>query len=105
MAATEENKVERPLLRKIEGIVTSAKTAKTLKVTVTYQVKHPKYGKYLNRRTTLHVHDENGDAREGDRVQVAECRPISKTKHHRLLKVITRGNAAVKAEEPSEIEA
>jgi small subunit ribosomal protein S17 len=105
MAATEENKVERPLLRKIEGIVTSAKTAKTLKVTVTYQVKHPKYGKYLNRRTTLHVHDENGEAREGDRVQVAECRPISKTKHHRLLKVLTRGNAAVKAEEPSEIEA
>ena len=105
MATTDENKVERPLLRKIEGTVTSAKTAKTLKVTVTYQVKHPKYGKYLNRRTTLHVHDEKGEAHEGDRVQVAECRPISKTKHHRLLKVLTRGNAAVKAEEPSEIEA
>lgn len=105
MAATTENKVERPLLRTIEGIVTSAKTAKTIKVTVTYQIKHPKYGKYLNRRTVLHVHDEKGDAREGDTVIVAECRPISKTKHHRLLKVVSRGNAAVKAEEPSEIEA
>jgi small subunit ribosomal protein S17 len=104
-AKAEETTVERPLLRKIEGTVTSAKTLKTIKVTVTYQVKHPKYGKYLNRRTTLHVHDEKGEAREGDRVQVAECRPISKTKHHRLLKVLTRGNAAVKAEEPSEIEA
>lgn len=104
MAAT-ESKVERPLLRTIEGTVTSAKTAKTIKVTVTYQIKHPKYGKYLNRRTVLHVHDEKGDAREGDVVIVAECRPISKTKHHRLLKVVSRGNAAVKAEEPSEIEA
>lgn len=105
MATNAENKVERPLLRTIEGTVTSAKTAKTIKVTVTYQIKHPKYGKYLNRRSVLHVHDEKGDAREGDTVVVAECRPISKTKHHRLLKVITRGNAAVKAEEPSEIKA
>lgn len=103
--ATESKTPERPLLRKIEGIVTSAKTAKTIKVVVTYQIKHPKYGKYLNRRTVLHVHDEKGDAREGDTVQVAECRPISKTKHHRLLKVLARGNAAVKAEEPSEIKA
>ena len=106
MAATQEQtKAERPLLRTIEGIVTGAKTAKTVKVQVTYQIKHPKYGKYLNRRSVLHVHDEKGEAREGDTVLVAECRPISKTKHHRLLKVLTRGNAAVKAEEPSEIEA
>lgn len=104
MAATADNKVERPLLRTIEGIVTGAKTAKTIKVTVTYQIKHPKYGKYLNRRTVLHVHDEKGEAREGDTVVVAECRPISKTKHHRLLKIVTRGNAAVKAEEPSALE-
>ena len=103
--ATEPTTAERSLLRKIEGTVTSAKTAKTIKVVVTYQIKHPKYGKYLNRRTVLHVHDEKGDAREGDTVQVAECRPISKTKHHRLIKVLTRGNAAVKAEEPSEIKA
>ena len=95
----------RPLLRTIEGIVTGAKTAKTIKVTVTYQIKHPKYGKYLNRRTVLHVHDEKGEAHDGDTVIVAECRPISKTKHHRLVKVVTRGNAAVKAEEPSELEA
>jgi hypothetical protein len=38
-------------------------------------------------------------------VIVAECRPMSRTKHHRLIKVVTRGNAAVKAEEPSELEA
>ena len=102
---TEQSQADRPLLRTIEGIVAAAKTAKTIKVHVTYQIKHPKYGKYLNRRTVLHVHDENGEAREGDTVLVAECRPMSKTKHHRLLKVLTRGNAAVKAEEPSQIEA
>jgi len=107
MATTEKTNAaaQRPLLRTIQGIVTGAKTAKTIKVTVTYQTKHPKYGKYLNRRTVLHVHDEKGEAHDGDTVIVAECRPISKTKHHRLLKVVSRGNAAVKAEEPSELEA
>ena len=108
MATTTEKNADgndRTHLRTIEGIVTGAKTAKTIKVTVTYQIKHPKYGKYLNRRTVLHVHDENGDANDGDTVIVAECRPMSRTKHHRLIKVVSRGNAAVKAEEPSELEA
>ena len=105
MPATTDKKTERPHLRTIEGTVSGAKTAKTIKVTITYQIKHPKYGKYLNRRSVLHVHDEKGEARDGDKVLIAECRPISKTKHHRLVKVLTRGNAAVKAEEPSEIEA
>ena len=81
--------------------MTAAKSNKTIKVMMEYQTKHPKYGKYLSRRTVLQVHDEKGEAREGDTVEIAECRPISKTKHHRLLKVVTRGGAFVKAEEPS----
>lgn len=104
-ATTDKSAAQRSLLRTTEGIVSGAKTAKTIKVTITYQIKHPKYGKYLNRRSVLHVHDEKGEAREGDTVIVAECRPISKTKHHRLVKIVSRGNAAVKAEEPSELEA
>jgi small subunit ribosomal protein S17 len=91
-----------PVLRTLRGVVVSAKTAKTVKVKIDYQVRHPKYGKYLSRRTVLQVHDETGLAKEGDTVDIAECRPMSKTKHHRLVKVITRGAAAVKAEEPSE---
>jgi small subunit ribosomal protein S17 len=77
-------------LKTIEGVVTSAKAAKTITVTVTYQTQHPKYGKYINRSTKFAVHDENGDAGEGDKVTFAECRPLSRHKHHRLVKVLEK---------------
>src|SRR6478735_6643025 len=81
---------ERALLRKIVGIVASDKGDKTIKVVVNYQTRHPKYGKYLKRRTVLHAHDEKNDAKEGDTVELAECRPLSKTKHHRLVRIVER---------------
>ncbi len=81
---------DRSLLRTIRGVVASDKGDKTIKVVVEYQTRHPKYGKYLKRRTVLHAHDEKNDAKEGDTVEIAECRPLSKTKHHRLLKVVER---------------
>lgn len=90
MAAATEAKVERPLLRTIQGVVASDKGDKTIKVVVNYQTKHPKYGKYLKRRTVLHAHDEANEAREGDTVEIAECRPLSKTKHHRLLRIVSQ---------------
>ncbi len=91
MAATaEKEKQERPLLRTIEGVVASDKGNKTIKVVVNYQTRHPKYGKYLKRRTILHAHDEKNEAKEGDTVEIAECRPLSKTKHHRLLRIVQR---------------
>jgi small subunit ribosomal protein S17 len=86
----EEKSQQRPLLRTIEGVVASDKGNKTIKVIVEYQQRHPKYGKYLKRRTVLHAHDENNEAREGDTVEIAECRPLSKTKHHRLLRIVTK---------------
>ena len=88
---TAKSTEERSLLRTITGVVASDKGDKTIKVVVNYQTKHPKYGKYLKRRTVLHAHDEKNDAKEGDTVEIAECRPMSRTKHHRLLKVIQRG--------------
>ena len=81
---------QRPLLRKIQGVVASDKGNKTIKVIVEYQMRHPKYGKYLKRRTVLHAHDEKNEAKEGDTVELAECRPLSKTKHHRLLRIVTK---------------
>jgi len=72
-------------LRTVTGVVASDKGNKTIKVVVNYQTKHAKYGKYLKRRTVLHAHDETNDAKEGDTVELAECRPLSKTKHHRLI--------------------
>src|SRR5438093_12623970 len=83
-------KIQRPLLRKIQGVVASDKGDKTIKVVVNYQMRHPKYGKYLKRRTVLHAHDEKNEAHEGDLVQIAECRPLSKTKHHRLLRIVQK---------------
>jgi small subunit ribosomal protein S17 len=73
------------------GVVTSASRQKTIGVTVSYQVRHAKYGKYLRRQTVLHAHDEKSDAKLGDTVEVAECRPMSRTKHWRLLRVVRRG--------------
>ena len=85
-----DDQSSRALLRTIEGVVASDKGDKTIKVVVNYQTKHPKYGKYLKRRTVLHAHDERNEAREGDTVEIAECRPLSKTKYHRLLRIVQK---------------
>jgi len=91
MAAAQAPTTEkRPLLRTVVGVVASDKGNKTIKVVVNYQARHEKYGKYLKRRTVLHAHDEKNEAREGDTVEIAECRPLSKTKHHRLLRIVQK---------------
>ncbi len=87
---TEPKKTDRAQLRTTRGVVASDKGDKTIKVVVAFQTRHPKYGKYLKRRTVLHAHDEKNEAKEGDTVEIAECRPLSKTKHHRLIRIIER---------------
>ncbi|MEY3143972.1 MAG: 30S ribosomal protein S17 [bacterium] len=72
------------------GVVESDKRNKTRKVVIAYSGKHAKYGKYLRKRTVLQVHDEKNESRLGDRVEVAECRPISKTKSWVLVRVVER---------------
>ncbi len=72
------------------GVVASDKSEKTIKVVCAFSVKHKKYGKIMNRRTALHVHDEGNEAQIGDRVEVAECRPLSKTKNWRLVRIVRR---------------
>ena len=73
-----------------EGIVDSTKMDKTIVVKVVDRVRHPLYDKTLQRTKRLYVHDETNDAREGDRVRVAETRPMSKQKHWRLVEVLER---------------
>src|SRR5947208_11063044 len=90
MTQATQEKIQRPLLRTIEGVVASDKGDKTIKVVVNYQMRHEKYGKYLKRRTVLHAHDPKNEAKEGDTVEIAECRPLSKTKHHRLLRIVQK---------------
>ena len=73
-----------------EGVVFSTKMDKTIVVKVVDRVRHPLYDKTLQRTKKLYVHDEANDAREGDKVRVAETRPLSKNKRWRLVEVLER---------------
>ena len=82
--------VERNQRRTLVGVVTRDKTLKTRRVEIQRLVKHARYGKYIKRRTICYVHDEANDSHLGDTVEIMECRPMSKTKHWRLIRVIRR---------------
>jgi len=85
---------KRGIRRVAVGVVTSDKTQKTRRVEIPRLVKHQRYGKYIRRRTICHVHDENNESRLGDTVEIMESRPISKTKHWRLIRVVSRARVA-----------
>lgn len=76
--------------RSVVGRVISDKMDKTLTVQIDRMVKHPVYGKYIRRKTKLHVHDEQNDARSGDMVRIQECRPLSRTKSWMLVEIVDR---------------
>ena len=63
---------------------------KTRRVEIPRLVKHPRYGKYIKRRTICHVHDEKNESHTGDTVEIMETRPLSKTKNWRLVRVVTK---------------
>ena len=86
-------KQERGTRRVAIGIVTSDKMNKTRRVEIPRLVKHSRYGKYIRRRTICHVHDENNEAHAGDTVEIMESRPLSKTKHWRLVRVVAKAEA------------
>ena len=72
------------------GVVTSDKMDKTVTVLVERRVKHPLYGKIVVRSKKYHVHDANSEAGVGDKVEIAESRPLSKTKSWVLVKVLEK---------------
>ena len=74
----------------VEGRVLSDRMDKTITVLVERSVKHPLYKKYIRRSTKLHAHDEHNESRIGDRVAIAQIRPLSKTKCWRLERVVSR---------------
>ena len=73
----------------LTGSVVSNKMQKTIKVCIKRRVKHPKYGKYLERSTHLLVHDEKNECHEGDTVVIRSSRPLSKNKSWQLVKIQT----------------
>ena len=78
--------------RTLQGRVVSNKMDKTITVLVERQVQHPIYGKFIRRSTKVHAHDENNECKAGDVVVVEQCRPLSKTKTWRLVKVVGRAS-------------
>ena len=83
-----ENK--RNLRKTRGGKVVSDKMDKTIVVAIADNVKHPVYNKIVKRTTKIHVHDENNECRVGDKVEVMETRPLSKTKRWRLVEIIEK---------------
>jgi small subunit ribosomal protein S17 len=75
-------------VRTVVGRVVSNKMHKSVTVSIERLVRHPVYGKFIRRTTTLMAHDENNTCREGDTVSIAECRPISKRKAWRVVEVL-----------------
>lgn len=76
--------------RVLAGVVTSDKMNKTRRVEINRVVKHPKYKKYIRRRTVCHVHDEDNESGVGDRVEIIESEPLSKLKRWRLVRVLEK---------------
>ena len=75
-------------VKTVTGKVISNSGNKSIIIAIDYKVKHPKYGKYVRRRTTISVHDEHNKAGVGDLVEISQCRPISKTKSWRLVNIL-----------------
>ncbi|HHZ18593.1 MAG TPA: 30S ribosomal protein S17 [Acholeplasmataceae bacterium] len=82
--------MERNNRRVYTGTVVSDKENKTIKVLVTTYRPHPKYGKRVVHSKKFTAHDENNEAKVGDTVRIMETRPLSKTKHFRLVKILQR---------------
>lgn len=76
--------------RSLSGRVVSNKMHKTVTVLIDRKIRHPLYHKYIRRRTKLHAHDENNEGGQGDLVLIQECRPLSKSKSWRLVKVLEK---------------
>jgi small subunit ribosomal protein S17 len=77
--------------RAVVGVVTSDRAAKTRRVEIPRLVRHPKYGKFVRRRTVCYVHDEENASQTGDLVEIVESRPMSKLKRWQLVRVVEKG--------------
>ena len=88
--AATEVAAEKKAAKTLTGKVVSNKMQKTITVAVERYVPHPQYGKYQRRTTKFLAHDENNESREGDVVAIEECRPLSRHKSWRLVKIVSR---------------
>jgi len=85
---------ERGLRRQREGVVTTNRMEKTVVVALERIVLHPRYKKYLRRRTKVKAHDEHNECQVGDRVLISESRPLSREKRWRVSRILQRVEGA-----------
>lgn len=94
--------------KQVIGVVTSDRASKTRRVEIARLVKHPKYGKFVRRKTVCHVHDEQNESGEGDTVEIIECPPKSKLKRWELVRVVAKSQAvdltALRAAQKAQLE-
>ncbi|OGI41071.1 MAG: 30S ribosomal protein S17 [Candidatus Muproteobacteria bacterium RBG_16_64_10] len=90
---SEAKQTEAKASRTVSGRVISNRMHKTVTVQVERRIKHPLYGKFITRRTKLHAHDEANACQPGDMVLIEACRPISKTKSWRVVRVLEQARA------------
>jgi small subunit ribosomal protein S17 len=81
---------EAPSRRQLTGRVVSDKMNKTVTVLIERRTTHPLYGKVMTRSGKYHAHDETNEYKEGDLVTIEECRPLSRTKSWRVVKLVTK---------------
>ena len=84
----ETQEIKRTLRKERVGVVVSDRMDSTIIVAIVRRVPHPKFRKIIKRTTKLHVHDEKGVAKEGDKVRVVEIKPMSKNKRWRLIEIL-----------------
>jgi small subunit ribosomal protein S17 len=78
--------------RTLQGVVTSSAGDKSATIMIERRIKHPLYGKIIKRSTKLHVHDEANECSKGDTILIEECRPMSKTKSWKLVKIVEKAS-------------
>ena len=83
----------------LQGIVTSDKRDKTITVSIVSRETHPLYRKQYTKTRKYTAHDEKNEAKLGDRVEIAACRPLSKTKAYTLVKVLERSHGTIELKE------
>lgn len=90
---TAEPQVRKPILQTEIGRVVSDKMNKTVTVLVERRVKHPLYGKVVTKSNKYHAHDENGEYKVGDLVEIQACRKLSRTKAWRVVRLLEKSRA------------
>ena len=88
-----EAQAEKKGTRTLTGRVVSTKMQKTIAVEIERLIRHEQYGKFIRRTTKLLAHDESGESKEGDTVEITPCRPLSRRKSWKLSRVVTRASA------------